>query len=193
MSETSEIFASFTSHAKRAVVDAQRGARALGHPHVGTAHLLMALVHQKRCEHDHHSLRALRAIGLTCERICPDVVRALGERGPAPDERIPATPTHRKVVAAAKALSRIRQDEFVCTGHLLLGMAHQLASDPPAPASTMFRRKAHLQDPAFYDIAQRLLIDAAGSLERVRGAVSGTAHAATPDSAPGYCSPAQCG
>jgi hypothetical protein len=117
-------------------------------------------------------VRAGLLIDVDYERIRAEAVRVLGAREPGPAGAFLPTVTSRKVVGAALALRKVRQDEFTCTGHLLRGLAHQLTADPPAPASGLFRRRDRLQGPASYDIAQRLLIGAAGSLERVRSAVS---------------------
>lgn len=172
MFETPEMFSSFTLSAKWVLVAAKQEARDLGHPCLGTAHLLLGALRRQALGHEHHALRAGRLIGVDYERTRAEVVRVLGVREPGPAGAFQPTDTTLKVVGAALALRKTRHDELTCTGHLLRGLAHEMTADPPAPTSGLFRRRDRLQGPEFYDIAQRLLIGAAGSLERVRSAVS---------------------
>ena len=63
--------------------------------------------------------------------------------------------------------ARSRQDDYICTGHLLWALALPMAPDASVSATGFFQRKQRSQDPAFYDCAQRLLSDVARSLDRV--------------------------
>lgn len=142
------MFDLFQNAAKKAVVLAQSEARGLGHPWVGTAHLLLGLLGKisgtpapGESVYKQHSLKVAEAVGTDHARI------------------------HAAVVP------RCSPDGYIGTPQLLLALLDAKAADPPAPKRTRSDRKAQLVHPATYDIGQRLLIDAAGSLERVRKAL----------------------
>lgn len=148
VSALKEAFASLDPRARQAVVEAEREARALGHPWVGTGHLLAGVL-------KHHS-----TIDIGYEQVHALLVHALGNRGPGPAGRVQLTLGVAKAVAAASVIRRVRHDKHIGTTHLLVALAHPKAPDSRAD-----------DDAAAYDIAQRLLSEAVGSVERFHFAV----------------------
>jgi hypothetical protein len=169
----------FQNSAKKAVVLAQNEARGLGHPWVGTAHLLLGLFGKMagtpgpgESVYRQHSLKVAESVGTGHAQIHAAVVRLLRDRGPGLAGHIPLTTTAKTVLTTAPiATPRCSPDGYIGTPQLLLALLDAKAADPPAPKRTLRDRKSHLVHPATYDIGQRLLIDAAGSLERVREAL----------------------
>jgi len=153
----------YETAAKRALFDAKQMARNLGHPYMGTAHLLVGVL-----RHEHHGQRATPPIEIDVERVHAKAVRRLGSGVPMPEGHIPYSFGSYKTLIAAATIARVRQDDHICTGHLLLALALPMAPDASVSAAGFLRRKQRSQDPGFYDCAQRLLSDVAGSLDRVR-------------------------
>lgn len=71
------MFERFTGAAREVVVEAQTGARALGHPRIGPEHLLLgALSHP-----DQPGVDALRRLGVTPERYWSGIREVIGDGG----------------------------------------------------------------------------------------------------------------
>ncbi|GAA4913131.1 ATP-dependent Clp protease ATP-binding subunit ClpC [Stackebrandtia albiflava] len=111
------VFSRYTDRARRAVVLAQEEARLLGHSHLGSAHLLLGLIH----EGEGRAATALTGLGLTLDRVREQVLRAHG-RGDGSPGRIPFSHTMRFAIGAAEHEARRRGDHHVGTEHLLLGL-----------------------------------------------------------------------
>lgn len=171
------MFEVFTEQARAAILLAQEEARALGHPCIGTSHLLLGLLRRQppkgqQARPEHHAFLACKSIGVDYEQLRETLVLRLGDRGPGPSGHISfSRTTNAALRAAALSVALELKTGHVSTGHMLLGLTYDTAADPPALKPGFLRRKAHLQNPAFYDIGQRALIDAAGSLDLVRQAV----------------------
>jgi ATP-dependent Clp protease ATP-binding subunit ClpA len=80
------VFERFTERARQVVVLAQDEARALGHPWIGTDHLLLGVLREGGV-----AAQALGAAGLTLDRARSAVRRVVGESSPAPTGQIPFT------------------------------------------------------------------------------------------------------
>ena len=170
------MFELFTEQARVVIVLAQEEARTLGHPWIGTAHILLGLTRRqppdrKGARPEHHALLACKSIDVDYTQLREVLVLRMGDRGPGPAGHISFSQTTKNAIHAAQSVALELKDGYISTGHLLLGLTYDKAADPPAVEPGFLRRKAHLQNPAFYDVGQRALIDAAGSLERVRQAV----------------------
>lgn len=170
------MFELFTQQARVAILLAQEEARAAGHPCIGTSHLLLGMTRRQplngqQARPEHHAFLACKSIDVHHEQLREALILRLGDRGPGPNGHISFSQTTTRALHAAQSVALELKAGHVGTGHLLLGLTNDNAADPPAPQPGFLRRKAHLQNPAFYDVGQRALIDAAGSLERVRQAV----------------------
>jgi ATP-dependent Clp protease ATP-binding subunit ClpC len=74
------VFERFTNEGREAVELAQDEARDLGHPHVGTEHLLLALMRLEKSR----AASALKELGLTLQEAREHVNRMIGLVDPPP-------------------------------------------------------------------------------------------------------------
>lgn len=100
-------FARFTDTARQAVVSAQEEARALGHDHVGTEHLVLGVLAQEPALAD----------------LSPADVRAQLTRGDAhPTGRIPFAPETKQALELALRAALTHGDSAIEPRHLLIGI-----------------------------------------------------------------------
>jgi len=111
-------FQRFTQRARSAVVAAQDEARALGHDHVGSGHLLLGLL----AVGEGPGAKALETLGVTAERARAEVAeRTAPAEGPPPGA-IPFGPDAKKALELALRESLALRHEYIGTEHLLLGI-----------------------------------------------------------------------
>lgn len=115
------LFTRFTERGRAAVAAAREQARALGHDHVGTGHLLLGLLAAGAGP----GAEALAALGLTLERGREEV----GRRVPAGTEerpgRIPFEPGAKKALELALREALALHHDYIGTEHLLLGIVRE--------------------------------------------------------------------
>jgi ATP-dependent Clp protease ATP-binding subunit ClpC len=116
------MFERFTDRARRVVVLAQEQARTFGHDHIGTEHILLALV-------DEHvggvAAKALESLGITADAVRQQVGQVV-ERGPgAPATHIPFLPEAKHVLGQALQEARDAGDDYIGTEHILLGLIRE--------------------------------------------------------------------
>jgi ATP-dependent Clp protease ATP-binding subunit ClpA len=70
------MFERFTAAAREVVINAQQAARQLGHPFIGTEHVLLGLIHEPRSA----TARLLSPHGLDPATVGADIQRLLGDR-----------------------------------------------------------------------------------------------------------------
>jgi ATP-dependent Clp protease ATP-binding subunit ClpC len=138
------MFERFTERARQVVVFAQDEARLLGHPHIGTEHLLLGLFR----EDDGVAAVALRSFGLTLAGARESVVHVAGRGEGTPTGQIPFTPRAKRTLELALREAIAMQHNYIGTEHILLALAR-------SPDST----------------AARVLIDADADEEALRNAV----------------------
>lgn len=107
------MFERFTDSARRVVVLAQEEARDLAHDHIGTEHLLLALM---RPEIDLPVFTGVDAAAVRAE-----VEKSLGT-GKEPPGHIPFTPQAKKTLELSLREALQHGSEHIGTEHLLLGM-----------------------------------------------------------------------
>jgi ATP-dependent Clp protease ATP-binding subunit ClpC len=113
------VFERFTDDARRVVVLAQEEARGLGHPYIGTEHLLLGLM----AEGQGIGARALAAVDVRLERARHEVQLIIGPGATAPAApHIPFTRRAKKALEASLRESRAMGDESIGTEHMLLGL-----------------------------------------------------------------------
>ena len=101
------VFTRFTADARQAVVAAQEEARALGHGHVDTEHLLLGLL----------------AVAPRLVALSPDEVRGRLAPGDAePTGQIPFTPDAKRALELALRCSAQLGDQLIAPRHLLTGI-----------------------------------------------------------------------
>lgn len=120
------MFERFTDRARRVVVLAQEESREMGHDHIGTEHLLLALIR----EEDGIAGRALSEAGITLDAARKQVEAIVGRGEPEPKRRsgkrwrrhVPFTPRSKKTMELALRESLGLGHNYIGTEHLLLGL-----------------------------------------------------------------------
>jgi ATP-dependent Clp protease ATP-binding subunit ClpA len=109
-------FQSFSDEARAAVVDAQAIARELEQDHVGTEHLLQAILSNR-------TGLVARALAGPPHDVTTDAVRSRLERGPGrPKGAIPFTPNAKKALELALRESLRQRGRLIEPGHLAIGV-----------------------------------------------------------------------
>ena len=111
----------FGAEARQAVVEAQAEARALGHGHLGTEHLLLGILRSG----DGPAVRSLGAVGLDHRTAHERVVAAFGHGEGGPAGHIPFTPRAKKVLELALRESLRLRHDHIGPEHVLLAMARE--------------------------------------------------------------------
>ncbi len=114
-------FERFTERARQVVVLAQEEARALGHEHVGTEHLLLGVLRVD----DGLAARALNSLGITTEVVRREVERVVGRGADAPPGRMRFTPRAKKVLELALREARALEHNYIGTEHVLLALVRE--------------------------------------------------------------------
>jgi ATP-dependent Clp protease ATP-binding subunit ClpC len=112
------MFERFTERARQVVVFAQEEARGLGHPHIGTEHLLLGLFR----EENGVAAVALRSSGLTLQAARADVVRIAGRGEGTPTGQIPFTSRAKRTLELALREAIALQHNYIGTEHILLAL-----------------------------------------------------------------------
>jgi ATP-dependent Clp protease ATP-binding subunit ClpA len=115
-------FARFTPEARAVVVEAQERARALGHDHIGTEHMLLAVLARPNT----FLGECLGELGLTLERVEQELERSPGGRGDAePHGKIPFQPAAKQALELALREALKLHDGAIAPSHVLLGIQGQ--------------------------------------------------------------------
>ncbi len=111
----------FTRGARAVLALAQDEARALGHVHMGTEHILLGLLREERGL----AARLLGALGFRLADVRAEVVRSEGPSSEPATGHIRFTPQVRQVLEGARSEARALDGDCVGTEHLLLGLMRQ--------------------------------------------------------------------
>jgi ATP-dependent Clp protease ATP-binding subunit ClpC len=112
------MFERFTERARQVVVLAQDEARALGHNHIGTEHLLLGLIREEQGL----AVRVLSDLGVTLNEMRVEVERITGRGEAVETGQIPFTPRAKKVLELSLRESLSLGHNYIGTEHLLLGL-----------------------------------------------------------------------
>jgi ATP-dependent Clp protease ATP-binding subunit ClpA len=112
------MFEQFTEAAHRVLASAAEEARAMGHPYIGTEHLLLGLV----ADTEGPAGRAFEELGVTLEGARAQVTAEVPPSGNQPTGEIPLSPRARGTVEGAPRQAMGLKDEYVGTEHLLLAL-----------------------------------------------------------------------
>jgi len=117
------VFERFTERARRVVVLAQEESRGLDHDHIGTEHLLLALIR----EEDGIAGQALGEAGITLDEARKQVEAVVGRGEPEPKRRSGKRwPRHVPFTARAKKTMELSLRESLGLGHNYIGTEHLL-------------------------------------------------------------------
>ncbi|HEX2089343.1 MAG TPA: Clp protease N-terminal domain-containing protein [Actinomycetota bacterium] len=114
-------FGRLTNEARQGVVDAQEEARRLKHNYLGTEHLLLALLRDRRGT----AAQALRHAGISLQDVRNDVKRIIGMGSEAPPGRIPFTPRAKKVFELALRATQTHGESHIRSHHILIGLIEE--------------------------------------------------------------------
>jgi ATP-dependent Clp protease ATP-binding subunit ClpC len=115
------MFERFTNQSRRAVVLAQEEARELHHSFIGTEHLLLGML----SEGTGSAVRALTSMDVSLDAARQAVEASVGRGKHQPSGNIPFTPRAKKALELALRESLQLGQNYIGTGHLLLGLITQ--------------------------------------------------------------------
>lgn len=115
------MFGRFTERAQKVLFLARDEARRLGHPAVGTEHLLLGLLR----EGDGIAARALQALGVNLNKVRREVEKIVVPGDLKSGEEIGLTPRAKKVLELAQEEGRKHGVSYVGTEHILLGLIRE--------------------------------------------------------------------
>jgi ATP-dependent Clp protease ATP-binding subunit ClpC len=116
------MFERFTDRARRVLVLGQEEARLLGHPFIGTEHILLGLL----AEQDGVAARALTVVGVTLEPARERVGSIIGRMGAGGSTGSPPfTPRAKKVLEYSLREALHLGHHYIGTEHILLGLLRE--------------------------------------------------------------------
>jgi ATP-dependent Clp protease ATP-binding subunit ClpA len=113
------VFERFTERARQVVVLAQDESRRLGHPFIGTEHLLLGLLR----EEEGIAASVLDALDVTLDDVRSEVLRIVGRGEQVSTGQIPFTPRGKKTLELALREAVALGHRHIGTEHVLLGLA----------------------------------------------------------------------
>jgi ATP-dependent Clp protease ATP-binding subunit ClpC len=117
------MFERLTDRARRVVVLAREEAGVLSHDHVGTEHILIALIR----EDGGVAAQVLKSLGITEEAARQQVeeITGRGQADPQPGQHIPMTPRAKKVLQLSLREAIALGHGYIGTEHILLGLVRE--------------------------------------------------------------------
>lgn len=114
---------SYTACARNVLNYAKEEARSLGHAHLGTEHLLIALAREEQGAAAH----VLSSLGITADQLRHSVAFIAGRGQPLPADSQEPSPTPRlsRVLESAAQEAKKRGHQVVSTLHLLLALLRE--------------------------------------------------------------------
>jgi Clp amino terminal domain, pathogenicity island component len=116
-----QMFERFTDKARQTVVLAQDEARRLGHPEVGTEHLLLGLL----AVPEGAGARALVALGIPLGDLRAEVEERIGRGEGAPGGHLPFVPENKRVLELSLREALQLGHNYIGTEHILLGLVRE--------------------------------------------------------------------
>lgn len=110
----------FDESARRVLQNAQAEAVRLHHPHMGTEHLLLGLLH----ETENPGVKVLTSKGIDLEKARKQVESMIKSGDTTPAESLSVTPRAKQALEAAGEAAITRHHAFVRPEHILYGMLH---------------------------------------------------------------------
>jgi ATP-dependent Clp protease ATP-binding subunit ClpC len=156
------MFERFTDKARQAVVLAQEEARRLGHPEVGTEHLLLGLL--AVTGGDSAGTRTLTALGIFLDDLRAEVEERIGRGEGAPGGHLPFAPRNKKVLELSLREALQLGHNYIGTEHILLGLVREGESDA---AQVLVRLGADLET-VRQEVVRQLTVGGAGRPAAIR-------------------------
>lgn len=115
------MFDNYTQRAKHVIMRSQQVAMQMGHPTVGTEHLLLSLA----TEEQGVATKVLNELGLSAQRLHEQLRDAIGQAGRPAGQGISFSPRAKRVLEMAAEEARELGHNYVGTEHLLLGLLRE--------------------------------------------------------------------
>lgn len=111
----------FTERSRRVVFFAQEEAGYLGESHVSTEHLLLGIVR----EHDNMAAKMLMGMGAEPDAVRAEVLKRVTMGAGRQGKDMQLTPLAKKIIDLAYEESKLLNNSYIGTEHLLLGMLRE--------------------------------------------------------------------
>jgi len=118
------MFERFTDRARQVTVLAQAEARRLNHSQIGTEHLLLGLLRERK----NVATKVLVSLGVSLEAVRVGVEERSGQGQTAPSGETPFTPAATQALELSLEEANQLQQQYVGTEHLLLGLTREPTS-----------------------------------------------------------------
>jgi len=115
------MFSRFTERAQKVLFLAQEEALRLGHPYVGTEHILLGLIREGQGV----AARALAGMGIEADKVRSAVELAVGKAQGNPGQEIALTPRGKRILELSVEEARRMGHNYVGTEHMLLGLIRE--------------------------------------------------------------------
>jgi len=115
------MFQDYTQRAKLVVMRSQQLAMQVGHPVVGTEHLLLSLTAE---EHSVAS-KVLSSLGLSAQKLYEQLQEIMGKTVRSVGQGVPFSPRAKRVLELAVEEARELEHNYIGTEHLLLGLLRE--------------------------------------------------------------------
>ncbi|MBK9279165.1 MAG: hypothetical protein IPM93_13470 [Candidatus Obscuribacter sp.] len=115
------MFEWFTQRAIEVTVRAQQEARDLGHPFVGSEHILLGLIGLEGGV----AFNTLQKFNVELDAIREELLRSSARGLPLPDELLPFTPRAKRALELSWDEARQLHHNYIGTEHLLVGLARE--------------------------------------------------------------------
>lgn len=115
------MFDNYTQRAKLVVMRSQQVALQMGHPVVGTEHLLLSLV----AEEQGVATKVLAQLGLSAQNLYQQLQDVMGRSDQGAGQGVPFSPRAKRVLEMAVEEARELNHNYIGTEHLLLGLLRE--------------------------------------------------------------------
>jgi len=115
------MFEDYTQRAKLVIMRSQQLALQMGHPVVGTEHLLLSLT----AEEQGVATKVLASLGLSAQRLYEQLQEVMGKSARPAGQGVPFSPRAKRVLEIAVEEARELDHNYIGTEHLLLGLLRE--------------------------------------------------------------------
>jgi ATP-dependent Clp protease ATP-binding subunit ClpC len=115
------MFERYTDQARQVIVLSEEEAKRLGHPHVGTEHILLGLIRDGTGV----AARALQALRVELDATRAQVQQIRRATPAPPAGQIPFTPRAKTVLELASREAQDLSHDYIGTEHILLGLMRE--------------------------------------------------------------------
>lgn len=136
------LFTRFSDEARSIVMSAQELARTAGADHIGTEHLVLAMI----ADDDGPAARALASVGASIEKVRSELESVVGTSDTPSTGHIPFSADAKKTLELSLREAIRAKDKRIMDQHILLG----LLRDPKSPGASILR--AHGLTPAAVEV-----------------------------------------